>query len=315
MEEQREAAADFQTSLEDMRAEMAGPVAQVHLDYQRQVAHLSELHAKGKVSQDDLTEALRLATEVRDQHVAAIERQLSPADEVLVRLREEIQLLGMGRLAREKYLAQQAMGPDATEEQKDEAAALIEQRDALQEVADAMDAVRESGAGFLEDWLSGAKSFEEAALGALDNLNRRLLQMATEKLIEQILGSFGSTEGGAAGEGFAGFMQAIFGSANGNVFSAGDVVPHRLGGVVSGPAIFPMAGGRMGSMAEDGPEAIMPLKRGRDGRLGVEVAGGGSVRYGDTYNINVPPGTERRQAQRVAQSVAMEQRRQEARNR
>lgn len=317
MEEQRAAAADFQTSLEDLRAELGGPVAQAYLDYERQVKVLSELHEKGKVSQEDLTEALALAKEARDKEVAAIEARLTPAEQVLASLREEIELLGMSGLAREKYLARQAMGPDATEEELAESDQLIDQRDALYEVRDAMDAVREAGAGFLEDWLSGAKSFEDAALGALDQLNQRLLQMAAEKLIEQILGSFGSTDSGASG-GFGAFMSAIFGggSAKGNVFSAGArVEAFAAGAVVSGPTLFPMAGGRVGLMGEAGEEGILPLRRGRDGRLGVEMHGGAPVRQGDTYYISVPSGTERRQAQRVGQAVATEQQRTQLRNR
>jgi phage-related minor tail protein len=38
-----------------------------------------------------------------------------------------------------------------------------------------------------------------------------------------------------------------------------------------------MGGGQTGLMGEAGPEAIMPLKRGPDGKLGVEAAGGGGA--------------------------------------
>jgi phage-related minor tail protein len=48
------------------------------------------------------------------------------------------------------------------------------------------------------------------------------------------------------------------------------------GTVVRKPSIFPMANGGIGLMAEAGyPEAIMPLKRGKDGKLGVIAQGGG----------------------------------------
>ena len=48
------------------------------------------------------------------------------------------------------------------------------------------------------------------------------------------------------------------------------------GAVIRKPSIFPMANGGIGLMAEAGyPEAIMPLKRGRDGKLGVIAQGGG----------------------------------------
>lgn len=59
-------------------------------------------------------------------------------------------------------------------------------------------------------------------------------------------------------------------------FAKGGVTPFASGGIVGGPTLFPM-GARMGLMGEAGPEAIMPLKRGADGRLGVAGAGGGGV--------------------------------------
>ena len=65
-------------------------------------------------------------------------------------------------------------------------------------------------------------------------------------------------------------------SADGNVFDQRGYVPFAKGGVVSGPTIFPFANGT-GLMGEAGPEAIMPLSRGSDGRLGIAAANGNSA--------------------------------------
>ena len=72
-------------------------------------------------------------------------------------------------------------------------------------------------------------------------------------------------------------VKTLFGFADGGVFSGG--APDKKfanGGVVGGPTTFPMAGGKTGLMGEAGPEAIMPLKRGKNGKLGVSAEGGGS---------------------------------------
>jgi phage-related minor tail protein len=53
-----------------------------------------------------------------------------------------------------------------------------------------------------------------------------------------------------------------------------------------------MSGGKMGLMGEAGPEAIMPLKRGADGKLGVAVNGGGNGNISITNQINVPGGAD-----------------------
>jgi phage-related minor tail protein len=75
-------------------------------------------------------------------------------------------------------------------------------------------------------------------------------------------------------------------NANGNVFIGGNVIPFARGGVVNSPTYFPMSRGNVGLMGEAGPEAIMPLRRGPNGQLGVvarsapvqvEVVGGDLV--------------------------------------
>ena len=71
----------------------------------------------------------------------------------------------------------------------------------------------------------------------------------------------------------AGF-KSLFNFADGGVFQQGKVTPFAYGGVVSKPTLFPMANGA-GLMGEAGPEAIMPLRRDRSGRLGVEAVSGG----------------------------------------
>jgi lambda family phage tail tape measure protein len=55
----------------------------------------------------------------------------------------------------------------------------------------------------------------------------------------------------------------------------GDVMPFASGGVVSTPTFFPM-GQNAGLMGEAGSEAILPLQRSADGRLGVAASGGGA---------------------------------------
>jgi phage-related minor tail protein len=66
---------------------------------------------------------------------------------------------------------------------------------------------------------------------------------------------------------------SLFAFADGGVPGRG-ITPFADGGVVSSPAFFPMGGG-LGLMGEAGAEAILPLKRGSDGALGVAAPSGG----------------------------------------
>jgi phage-related minor tail protein len=96
---------------------------------------------------------------------------------------------------------------------------------------------------------------------------------------------------GGLQEGLAGAFAGLFGSsggmipfARGGVLQAGTPIPFAHGGVIASPTAFPLAAGRTGVMGERGAEAIMPLTRGADGRLGV-AASGASAASNITVNI------------------------------
>jgi hypothetical protein len=107
--------------------------------------------------------------------------------------------------------------------------------------------------------------------------------------------------GGALAQGIAGLMGSFMPFAQGGAFAQGKVMPFAMGGVVASATLFPMRGGR-GLMGEAGPEAIMPLARGADGRLGVQAAGGGRP-VNVVMNIQTPDvqGFQRSQSQIAAQ--------------
>jgi len=92
--------------------------------------------------------------------------------------------------------------------------------------------------------------------------------------------------GGLVASGIESVVGALVPFASGAGFTQGRVMPFATGGVVSGPTYFPMRGGT-GLMGEAGPEAIMPLSRGADGRLGVR-AESGAQSVNVVMNISTP---------------------------
>jgi hypothetical protein len=162
---------------------------------------------------------------------------------------------------------------------------------------------REVFKGFFSDMREGLmngksvwESFGNAAVNALNRIAEKLIEMAATQLFEA---AFPSNAGGGGGGGLGGLIGSLFGSgggggaaagieaswsglsgawafANGAAFRAGNVIPFASGGMVGSPTMFPMSGGRTGLMGEAGPEAIMPLRRGPGGRLGVDAANGNS---------------------------------------
>lgn len=99
--------------------------------------------------------------------------------------------------------------------------------------------------------------------------------------------------------------------ANGGVVNRGLPVPFASGGVIQSPIGFALGGGKMGIAGERGAEAIMPLARGPDGRLGVVAQGGGGVTV--TLNVSTPDAesfrrSESQLAAMLARAVALGQR-------
>ncbi|MGU3383864.1 phage tail tape measure protein [Methylobacterium sp. D53M] len=141
---------------------------------------------------------------------------------------------------------------------------------------------------------------------------------ASGRSLDGVLGTIGARLAGVAARaaagpiqaGLTGLIGAMLGSgaetgfARGGVFRGGRVQPFAAGGVVAAPTYFPMAGGA-GLMGEAGPEAILPLGRGPDGRLGVAAGGAAARPVSVTVNIATPdPGAFRRSEAQVTASLA-----------
>jgi phage-related minor tail protein len=107
-----------------------------------------------------------------------------------------------------------------------------------------------------------------------------------------------------------------------NLFSGGDdasvalrartITPFASGGVIGTPAYFPLPSGGVGLAGEAGPEAIVPLTRGSDGRLGIAMRGADRV-PNVTVQIATPDAQSFRRSEayitgQIARAVARGQR-------
>jgi lambda family phage tail tape measure protein len=129
--------------------------------------------------------------------------------------------------------------------------------------------------------VDGTKSVKDAfksmAASVISELYRILV---IKKIVGGITGFLGFADGGVFSGG------SVVPSAKGNAFYGGNVIPFANGGVVSSPMTFPMTGGKTGLMGEAGPEAIMPLKRGKGGKLGVVAENNGNVVINQSFNFS-----------------------------
>jgi hypothetical protein len=160
------------------------------------------------------------------------------------------------------------------ETEKQRAIAAYDAYAAAEKQAAIMSTVTSSLENMFMSFVDGTKSVGDAFKGMLRDI---ILQIYQEQVAK------------TAATGIGNFLSGLFTSANGNVFQGGShVSAYANGGVVGSPTYFPMSGGKTGLMGEAGPEAIMPLKRGSNGKLGVQVDGnsGGSVVVNQTFNFS-----------------------------
>jgi len=122
--------------------------------------------------------------------------------------------------------------------------------------------------------VTGGKQFDDV----LKSLGLRISDLAVRLAFKPLEKSLAS--------GISGLLSGLTGSVGGGgsaslAAASGAIKPFAAGGVIGTPTYFPLSDGGVGLAGEAGPEAIMPLARGPDGRLG--VSGGG----GNTINVQI----------------------------
>ncbi len=141
--------------------------------------------------------------------------------------------------------------------------------------------------------VTGGKQFDDV----LKSLALRISDLALRAAFKPLQTALSS--------GISGLLSGLTGSggaASASLAAAsGAIKPFASGGVIGTPTYFPLAAGGIGLAGEAGPEAIMPLTRGPDGRLG--VSGGG----GNTINVQIAtpdPGSFRRSESYITGQIA-----------
>lgn len=119
--------------------------------------------------------------------------------------------------------------------------------------------------------VDGEASFDQL----LKSWTKTLVSMATQHfLFAPLFGQLGAGAGKL-------FTPTPVPSSYGNVITSGQIVPYAKGGltgIINDTVIFPMRGGKLGSVAEGGRAeyAVEPVRM-SDGNLGVRASGGGAV--------------------------------------
>jgi phage-related minor tail protein len=148
--------------------------------------------------------------------------------------------------------------------------------------------------------ITGAKSFDVVLKSLALRLSDLSLQMALRPVTNAL--------GGGLNNLFSGLFPSMSGTEAMRMMNTAQ--PFATGGVIASPGYFPLGSG-LGLAGEAGPEAIMPLTRGPDGRLGVAASGAAGANV--TVNIATPDAESFRRSETyltglVARAVARGQR-------
>ncbi|MBN9018454.1 MAG: phage tail tape measure protein [Rhizobiales bacterium] len=236
----------------------------------------------------------------RASSASAARTERDAVNDLITSLEEELRLVNETDVERAVSNNLRAAGATATETQRQRIEDLTR---AYYAEADAVEATRQAQEAAQE----AQRFFADAAYSAIDglliqgdslnevfaNLAKTIAEAALQAaLLGQgplagILGLGGGSGGGGTGGIIGAILSAITGGmtggatgglyANGAAFSRGRVTPFARGGIVSSPTLFPMANGA-GLMGEAGPEAVMPLARASNGKLGVRAGSGSAPR-------------------------------------
>lgn len=163
------------------------------------------------------------------------------------------------------------------------------------------------------DATTGGKKFDDVLRQLALRLSDMTVAQAFQPVARNLAGGLGDLLGGVFGE---------ESGARGRRGRAPDAIslmdgfvgptPFAAGGVISTPAYFPLGPSGLGLAGEAGPEAILPLARGRDGRLGVATSGAGAA-ANVTVHIATPDADSFRRSEayitgQIARAVARGQR-------
>ncbi|ESB68571.1 gifsy-1 prophage VmtH [Salmonella enterica subsp. enterica serovar Pullorum str. 13036] len=137
--------------------------------------------------------------------------------------------------------------------------------------------------------VTGKGSFRSLTVSILADLAKMEARIAASKLLGSVLGmfGFGASAGGSTPSGaYSSAALSVIPNADGGVYRSAGLSQYS-GSIVNRPTFFAFARGAA-VMGEAGPEAILPLRRGTDGKLGVVAAGsGGMAMFAPQYHIEI----------------------------
>lgn len=227
-----------------------------------------------KVAAEEEADAQRKRLEIFAEGQRVFESVRTPMEALDVEISHLVELLDYGAITMDTFGRAASQAGEGFIKMADKAK---QTNDVLDEFAkSAARNIQSAFADFLFD------PFADGMNGMLKSFGNTVKRMVAEAVAADITGRlFGDLSKGGVGDGLLGGALKYFTSnADGNVYNSPSLSQFS-GQMVTSPRLFAFANGA-GLMGEAGPEAILPLSRGSDGKLGVQ--GGGSHTF--TFHLH-----------------------------
>jgi hypothetical protein len=302
---------DIKLQIDAQVAGFLGPVAQAQQAHANALHEIDELTKQGSMSAAQHAQALDEEARAYRADMESAKRAADPMKAMLDDMQFELKLLGLTNAERQTAIQQRELERQGIKANTAELLAQNQAYENQQKAIALMDQFRQGAVNALTEFVTGAKSAKDALKDFFNELAQEITQAIAKKWMEQLFGQQGTSQGGSAGGGWFSAIAAMFGggSANGNAFAGGNAMAFASGGIVNRTTAFGMSGGRFGIMGEAGPEAILPLHRGPDGKLGVRMEAANDDRLRPVVNNNTTFVMPERYSQQNQAQIAQNQQR------
>lgn len=228
---------------------------------------------------DEKAQKIGMISATNDEYKYYIDRKnaLEESNDLLA---AEAKTIGMSKEAAAAYMFEQQLlndekyrgiqlNEDEIETLKRLDASRVRSQEEIRKTREAIEFAKSTTRGFIDDMRQGLmqgesiwKAFGNAVINVINRIVDRLIESQLDKLFE---GMTGDSLGGLGG---------LFGIGKGGAINESGAIAHAKGGVFSDATSFSFGRGKLGVLGEAGqPEAVMPLQRGANGSLGVQMFG------------------------------------------
>lgn len=217
-----EAQGEWHSRLLDLEADLAGPVAQVHREYARQLEDLERAFQSGEVALADYAKTQDVLSRSRERELELLDERLNPGRQLLRDLEFERDLMRMTNEERATAIQLRGMEADQIEKYGSAVADLNREIEDQLKRTELVDGFRDSFRDAVGDVLKGTESVKSAFEKMFEEVNNMILERIAGNFTDWLFGEQGQSGGGQWGD-ILNTVAGWFGGYGGARYAGGPV--------------------------------------------------------------------------------------------